>query len=462
MRRWPLVLAIAMGWLPVACGPADGGAASDPSPGPRPDILLVLLDTLRPDHLELYGRDRTTAPFLAQLGARGTVFERAHSTSGWTPPSTASALTGLYPERHGVLHGLDTDKETARKVAAGEVALLEVPTLPPGQPTLAELLSAAGYRTFGVATNVHINTLVGYQRGFDRFQLHADADADRVLQQLDAWGPELAGDGPRFLYLHLNDVHRPHDQRLPWYQPVDDQRADLVESYDSEISWLDSRLAQLFEAQPWLQDAVVCVVSDHGEGFGERFAGVATGEHGFYGHGPNLNWVVNRCVFLLHGPGVPALRVDRNVSLVDVLPTLLELAGVDAPSDLDGLSLLPLLTEADADTRAELFDARPLFAHRKQRRGIEGQPMWAVMQGRWKLVHDEFTGTTALYDTVADGHEQHDLAAAQPERVAQMLSLRASHAARGSLGPGQVDVTLDEHLLQALRELGYAGDDDRH
>jgi len=442
--RLLLVLALFATW---GCEPSEDTAR-------QPDVVLVLLDTLRPDHLELLGYEHETAPFLTELGTSGAVFERAFSTSAWTPPATASLVTGLYPERHGVVHGFEIDADVMEQIEQGLVASVPVVPLPSQHPTLAERFREAGYATFGVATNVHVNEYVGYGRGFDRFELQRDADAGQAAELLAGFLAEAADDRPRFVSLHLNDVHRPYHKRAPWYAPRSGRLGNLVAAYDSEISFVDSQLRAMHDRFGWAENTLLCVVSDHGEGFGES---------GLVGHGPSLSWVVNRCLMIFSGQGVPPGRIEANVSLVDVTPTLLELAGLSPATGLDGISLVPLL-DSQRRAAAEATSAtRPLFAQRRHRRKTRDRFLWSVVQGRWKLVHDELGNTTTLYDMAADAAEQHDLFDSEPAKVSDLRALHQAHAS-GTVAPsdGPTDVELDAELLSHLQALGYAGNDDEH
>jgi arylsulfatase A-like enzyme len=416
-------------------------------------VVLVLVDTLRPDHLELFGYPVDTAPFIAQLGARGLVFDRALSTSGWTPPATASVVTGLYPERHGVVSGIAADDHVAELVKRGESTAIPIVRLPTEYPTLAERFHAAGYATYGVVANVHINPVAGHARGFDRFELHRDADARQLAEVLAGFLAGAEDHRPRFVYLHLMDVHPPYRERSSRYAPRPGALGKREAAYDGAISFADEALRDMYERFGWAERTVLCVVSDHGEGFGEG---------GLVGHGPSLSWVVNRCVMMFAGTGVAPGRVQATVSLVDVAPTLLELAGQPPPEGLDGRSLLPL---ADPSRRAAAEAeavARPTFAHRRHRPPILHRVLWSVALGRWKLIHDEVDGRSRLYDMDADPHEEHDVSATSPTVVSQLTELRRVQASRGVAGGGgEVELQPDAELLEHLRALGYAGDDDR-
>lgn len=407
----------------------------------RPDVVLILIDTLRPDHLDLYGYEKPTAPFLNKVGEGGTVFTRAFSTSSWTPPSTASLFTGLYPTRHGMIDGMMADKQLERLAAEGGSAKIRVPSLPAQVPTIAENFKAAGYGTFGLTTNLHITKFLGFDRGFDRFECRRQDSAEQVSQALTAWEAEIQSAEPSFLYLHLNDVHRPYDIHEPLYVPSDVPRADSLSRYDSEIRYLDGWIENLWQRFDW-DNAIVCIVSDHGEAFGE---------HGLDGHGTSLYDVVNRIAMVFHGPGIDSRRTSAGASLIDVLPTLLELADIRAAQDLDGLSLVPAL-------RGEGFEERSLFAHR----GRVGEPdqHWSVIKDNWKLVQDRTLGTTQLFDLESDPGEERDLFEREVERAEQLGALLEQfRATRADSARNSAEVSVDSDLLDELRLLGYAGDD---
>jgi arylsulfatase A-like enzyme len=203
--------------IPVACGGSGGqrGRHSVPRQSVearlrRPNVVLVVADTLRADHLPFYGYARETAPFLARLAASGAVFEQAASTSSWTAPATASLLTGLYPPQHGVVLGLRATRRMRRTQPT-----LELNRIPGAVTTLAELLHDAGYRTFGVADNITVCRELGFADGFDRWQTLPYAGAAAVADQILAWAADLAAARPYFLYVHLMDPHHPLHARAP-------------------------------------------------------------------------------------------------------------------------------------------------------------------------------------------------------------------------------------------------------
>jgi len=432
---------------------AAGGCGAGPEDAPRPNVVVITIDTLRPDHLGFAGASRDTAPFLAELAATGTVFDRAFSTSSWTAPATASLFTGLYPQRHGVVRGFFAQFQQE----GGATEQLELHPLPRDRRTLPEVFHEAGYATFGLATNLNICREFGFDRGFDRFENLGDVPAGEVFARLAAWKEELAAEQPWFLYLHLNDVHWPYEEHAPWYVPGPDLRSRRASAYDSEISALDAALRRFFVDQALGDETLVAVVSDHGEEFRE---------HERWFHGFSLYRELTQVLFLLHAPalGVPARRVEANVGLVDVLPTLAELAGVEGAPAGNGRSLVPLLREPEeADPFAAQLAERPLYAHRLNQGRDLREELWAVTKGSWKLIEyvdAQGTSRRALFDLDHDRLDQHPLAPeARPEVAAELGALLDEYVARGTDVHGAAaTIELDPELRRKLEALGYAGD----
>jgi arylsulfatase A-like enzyme len=307
---------------------------------PRPplNVVVVVVDTLRQDHLPTYGYGRDTAPFLAGLARRGVVLDGI-SPASWTKPATASILTGLHPVTHQALDRQDRLPEQAK--------------------TLAEILRGAGYRTLAASANGWVSPTFGFQKGFDEFLLDEEEnvrarDLNRQLLPKLQRLPE-----PFFLYVHYIDPHAPYAPRVDWrgeplpasVHPVlpDDfdathvraRPADLlrraVDLYDGEIRGADMGLAELVGAlrgRGLLGRTLLVVTADHGEEFEE---------HGRMSHGQTLYGEVVRVPLIFSGLGVHGggARLGR-ASLIDIVPTLLDLVDVPSgqrPSHLDGVSL---------------------------------------------------------------------------------------------------------------------------
>lgn len=455
---------LAVACCALACGPS-GSAGSEPpdaevAEGPLPDIVLIVIDTLRRDFLDLYGHESetgSTAPFLAELAGRAAVFERGHSTSSWTAPATASVFTGLYPNEHGVVVGFRARNNALQAAEAGEVERLELVALPHGWRTLPEQLAAAGYATFGIATNINIGSQLGFDRGFERFEQAYRARAEEVVASALGWRAELqAGERPYFLYLHFNDVHQPYEGRPEFgYLPGDEPLADSIAAYESEIRYVDHWLGVLFGEMGWTAEgsrpAAVMLVSDHGEEFMD---------HGHLGHRYTLHAEVNDVLMLLAASGVRGgTRVDAPASLIDVAPTLLAAAGLPAPEGTSGRSLLALARDQQPDP-----GARSLFAHRVRGSASdpvdERKPLWAVIDGPWKLVHNEEQASDELFDVASDPREARNLAAAELDVVERLRAELDSFRRAAVLREGEgVEVLLEPELLRELEALGYTGHD---
>ena len=476
--RVPAVLAALAPLLGAACSGEREGPGPEASAGraaERPNIVLVTLDTLRSDRTDPYGFAGDTTPFLSELASRGTVFERAFSTSSWTAPSTASIFTGLYPNEHGVIAGFRAHAKLEDNASPEDEAGLELPRstatvhermqlvrLPESRATLVEHLAGAGYATFGIATNLNIGSELGFDRGYDEFERMYLSPAAEVAERVFAWRSRLEAAQPYFLYLHLNDAHMPYEGRVDFGYGggnATDEGAgpgvgvdDDLARYDSEIRYLDHWLGEMYRELGWAEDTALMIVSDHGEEFRD---------HGRTGHRYSLYAELNDVLMILAGPGIDARRVDdHNVSLIDVLPTLLDVADLAAPEGASGGSLIPLAR----GERPDLDPDRPVFAHRIRGGAteplLERPPLWAVVAGHWKLIENGEDETVELYDTEADPLEQRDLAEERPEVVERLRAvLRGFTAGAVRHQGGDVQIDVDDELLRRLEELGYAGHD---
>lgn len=423
--------------VPVACHP---GRPRDP----RPSVILVSVDTLRADHVGLYGYSRDTTPFLDRWARQGAVFEHAFSPVSWTLPAHMSMLTGLYPVQHGVLEE--------------EVALA------PEVPLLAERLQEAGFQTVGLYFPGWVHERHGFARGFDVFRSHLDAEeaADHVEEELARLQPEE----PLFLFLHLFDVHSapftpgaravyespaPFQElfmagaieRLPdvsmqelWESDrklLPDERDALIALYDGGIRYVDTKLEAIFAGlarSGWLDGALVIVTADHGEALGLR--GRLQGHGGFWQDGLHVPLVLRDPRGALAG-----LRIREPVSLVDLVPTVLEAVGLRGDPGLGGRSLL-----------GPLPPDRVLTGSRPPREYVVRWPE-KIMRG----MHGRYIGV----DLERDPGEQHPVFVAS-ERFVELRQVGL---------PGQATLhfpvaipSLAPAEQEALRALGYGGESD--
>jgi arylsulfatase A-like enzyme len=341
-----------LGCVP-ACGPT---AATDP----RPNILLITVDTLRADHLGTYGYPLETSPAIDAIANQGIRFDRAIAAASTTAPAHASIMTSLYTREHSI-----GPNNGGTKLINGT--------------TLAEEFKHAGYATGAFVGNIMLQPRTGFDRGFDLFdgdlrepetnrefifERTADETTERALQWLDT-----IGDQPFFLWVHYQDPHGPYTppqefaERLrvppapnekplrvlpsesgwggiPSYQAL--QGISLPSEYESlyagEILYADffiGKLVESVEAHEPRRDAVILLTADHGESLGEMDRWF---EHGFSTM-PQLAHVP----FILKAPGLAPGNRDETVSHVDVLPTLLELAGLPIPAATSGSPLGPIV-----------------------------------------------------------------------------------------------------------------------
>ena len=462
-------------------------AAKVPHSAPKPDmpdVVLVVLDTLRADHLGAYGYPRPTSPHIDALARQSVVFEHDTSAAPWTAASIASLMTGLYPS----VHGLDSGPRwgPGQHSAGGHLPFQLQSALGSSQLTLAEILRRHGYRAAGFVSNIYVNSIFGFAQGFDVYDdEHAEYSKEvakikrrgaetnrRVFAWLDGKPPE-----PFFLFVHYNDAHWPYVPPAPYGEDfvkdyhgsltpekttsvVETQgrpakglsKADLdylVGLYDGEIQYLDSQVGRLLEkidAHPRKRDLLLILTADHGEEFLD---------HGSTSHGYTLYEEMLHVPLIVHFPGhLRARRVAAPVRSIDVLPTILDLAGIDTDGiSLQGGSLAPL---ARAETTRGPELAFSEAAYKGDQKAIRSR-------SGLKLIRDEEAGTTQLFDLAHDPHEREDLWSDKSRRDPQLLSALAAQegsntklaqALSGGDGASK-QVVLDEKTKRQLKALGY-------
>ncbi len=326
-------------------------AACSRTPQRPPDVYVLLVDTLRADHLSTYGYKRPTSAALDHFAQSALVFTNVIAPSSWTLPSVGSVLTASYPTVHGLRAHGGQSPETVRG-------------LRPGVVTIAEALQRSGYYTAAVIANIWLrkSNITGADRGFMQYEVIGNAHADevnRVAQQILEQHP----DTPVFLYLHYMEPHPPYaaadlppsilgpveggERRIPdgqvaparhmvkrdkWADDEGHTLGEIVDAYDRTIYQWDQSFGRLVD---WLREhgrldrSWISVVADHGE---EIF------EHGGWGHGTALFNEQMKVPWVLRGPGGrPTGRSAAPVSLIDVAPTMLAAAGVATPPTMIGL-----------------------------------------------------------------------------------------------------------------------------
>jgi arylsulfatase A-like enzyme len=404
--------------------------------------VLIVIDTLRADHLPFGGYERNTAPFLSELAAQGIVFESAHSPSAWTAPATASIITSLYPLQHGVLTGL---------LATDELKI-DLNRIPSDVETMGEVFKSNGYATFAVADNLNICEGEGFHQGFDYFQTFRYAAADAVNRQVLAWKNQISDSGPSFLYLHYMDPHAPYHKRAPWYREPERPELTKIEAYDSEIGYLDAKIRELGDALGWDEHTVIVVTSDHGE---------ELGDHGNTGHGHTLYGELIDVPLVFRAPALlPTGRVvSRRVSTMDILPTLVELLDLDARMKHEGRSLMTLL-----EGQTPGAEARTIYSHLldRQRDDPPGPlVIKSLIHGDWKLIvrgplSEPAALVYRLYDLKQDPAEHRDIASVHQDRIDSLRRAIEELEARAKPFAGETKpFEISPESRERLKTLGY-------
>lgn len=451
-------------------------------PKVRPNIVLISVDSLRPDHLGSYGYGRPTSPAMDQLAAQGVLFEVATSSSSWTLPAHASLFTGLPDFVHGV------DRSSRQLI--------------PDRRTLAEAMSAAGYRTVGIWSGPLLDPQFGFDQGFEAYWSHRqtpDEPKDQrnwnlahVLSHQDITGPAILSkvdaalavddDRPLFLFVHLWDPHydfiapQPYgsmfaskdytgtldgqnlaallDQESSAFSSDDVQQ--LIDLYDGEVAWTDHQIGRILaglEARGLTDETAVVVTSDHGEEFFE---------HGSFGHKLSLFDASIRIPLLMRYPGrfEPGTRIATPVRSIDIAPTLLEWAEAEPLPEILGQSLQPLLDgELNPSPRVAVME----LADEK----IPEKSLFALRTEGWKLVaRGAQRQQLELFDLEAGPDEKANVYgiddALTQEAEAQLRTtlgeleaMRLLHA-QPQLGSGRLPEDLERQLL-ALGYISEAG-----
>jgi len=363
----------------------------------RDNVVIVSIDAVRPDHVGAWGYRRPTTPNLDRLAASGTRFAWAFTSVPTTRPAITSLLTGRHPSTFQWIRRLKL-----RWRESGGVGL-------------AEALAGAGYDTAAIACCDRFAAAEHELAGFHtidtspvaRLESRAgQANSDLVAEAAVRWlKKHRAGQRPFFLWMHFIDPHAPY-QVPPGGTRFGDRNVDL---YDAEVSFADRSLGAVLAALDRFalaSSTMVVVVSDHGEEFDE---------HGARFHSRSLYNQVARILFLVRLPGARPQVVTTPVSIVDVMPTVLDLVGVDGPGGMNGRSLAPALRAGSEPP------ARPVLMEVYPMENIE-RDLYAVVADRHKVVWDREANAWSLF-SLDDPDDREDLAAAEPDRLARMRAL---------------------------------------
>lgn len=440
----------------------------------RPNVLLVVLDTVRADALSCYGNPRPTTPNIDELKVQGTLFENAYATCFWTLPSHASLFTGLYPSEAG--------------------ATSETNYLPDRLTTLAERLSGAGYRSGAVVRNAWLSAERGFAQGFEDFfedwRDDTGNEAEEEGEAVDlaaAWiGERVAEREKFFLFVNLNVAHLPYTPPEPyrsrfasaeWSEErveelmsieggwghlagnlaLDDEDFRLLHDlYEAEVSIADEHVGRILDTireLGVLDQTLVIVTSDHGENLGD---------HGLIDHVFSLYDSTVRVPLIVRYPGrFETGAVSELVSLVDVMPTVLSATGVEGVDF--ALAGLPL-DHPGIEARSSIFaeNGRPINGIRLLEKWFPDfdtatidHPMRMIRSSSFKLIWTADV-SAELYELEADPGELHDLSVDRTDLRNQLLSeLRSwSLGIEPRVTPKAFE-SRDDESLERLRKLGY-------
>jgi len=390
---------------------------------PGLSVLLVTIDTLRADAVGAYGNPRARTPWIDRLAREGVRFEAAHAHNVVTLPSHVNILTGRYPFEHGV-----RDNSGFR--------------VPKDTPTLAGLLKPHGFRSAGFVSAFVLDERFGLANGFDRWDSRVGGgESSRGFVIPERPGPRTVaeavrwlagGSGPSFAFVHLYEPHAP-------YEPPPAFRMPGEHPYYGEVAAADAALEPLL--RPLLERGrngrtLVILTSDHGEALGQH--GEAT--HGVFAYEPTLHVPLVIYAPSLLRPGV----VPEPVRHVDIVPTVLDVLGIDVPAGLPGRSLLPLLAGRGAgEPPRSYFEAMSTSINRRW------APLRGLRDGALKYVD---LPLPELYDLGADPGETNNLAATRPQELERL------RAGLGTLRAGERGVASareNPETLERLRALGY-------
>ncbi|MBN2311545.1 MAG: sulfatase, partial [Candidatus Hydrogenedentes bacterium] len=496
-RKWKrgralrIALAAALLVAPAVQGPLRArvdGAAREPA---GPNILFVTCDALRAQSCSPYGGP-ASMPALESVAAGGVLFARGYSLCPWTTPSMFSLFASTYPP--------SLTPGNSREQWRDEMASY---TFAPGVTTLAEVLAGKGYATAAFVGNPLLSDPNGILRGFQysasfdpHIPLHAGpldvipylknallavapglvpwrpVDSSRILTRYALDFLDKHRGQSVFLWIHYMDPHEPYDPPAAyrdmegawplfcpaapyWNTPQQDDAGDIAVDeadrpfvqhlYEGEVRYVDACFGEVLARLDALEVAgrtYVCFTADHGE---------ELWEHGRFGHGQSLYDELVHVPLVFGGPGLAARRIDAPVSGVDVMPTLAELAGVEAPEEWRGVSLAPVLRDAAAAPAG-----RPCFAQATNRYSWPEVYRVAVEPDR-KLIHGMLADSAELYDIARDPEERRNLAGgegAEAERLRGMLEAWAE-SFDAFLDVADVDEDRRQELLEQLESMGY-------
>ena len=459
------------------------------------NVIIILVDCLRADHLGCYGYSKATSFSIDRLADTGVIFENCIAPSSWTIPSVVSLFTGVYPQQHGMN-------------SFG-------PLLPDGLTNLQEGMQQSGMTTAAFITNDYLKHRLGYGKGFSYYYdhyleqtfmeyvasrlfffnaflhfknnilylrsvdpggarwwsmgippfNHEKRSAERVTDDVIQWMSAHHAQ-PFYIYLHYMDVHSPYD--TIWYSLFDrdqydaqDEKGKLINTYDGRIAYVDQQVRRIWQTLEKLgiaDQTLVIVTADHGE---ELY------DHGGIGHCTTLYEELIRVPLIVVHPSGEGRRIHTQVRLIDLPPTILDFLGLPVPAHMRGNSLASVLTDA-----GQLPPPAPALSYttrgRKSLKTEEGRTLWeqkvwnqGIVQeslrtdNDWKIIQGD-DGNTELYNLKEDGRENKNLQGVERSKVTDLQKkLKEELSGLPGFIPKEEKLELSPDARNKLKALGY-------
>lgn len=425
--------------------------------GKRPNIILIVIDTLRADYVSCYGYKYITTPNIDRLAHQGHRFCNAYTTMPTTLPAHASLLTSLYPTQLSV-------RRNGEKV-------------PREATTLAKILQTSGYSTAAFVSSYSLHKPYGLNKGFQTYDdtgRRIEQSAARTLSKVTVWLQNHNNTKPFFLFVHFMDPHTFYhapevfrkrfgaiDKRLPPErqfvknpgQFTSELVSKTIAAYDAEIAYADWAVGKLmFELERLGMDKHTLVVftSDHGESLNELIPRYSYAfDHGefLYAHQLHIPLVI-------HAPRIVSLGQERvhtiTVSIIDIMPTILEILGIEPPSFMRGSSLLSVI-QGKQVSQGSVFSERP--SHAGMLKPYLSGEAYSIIENKWHLISST-NGDDELYNLVDDAGEIHNLK--QERKTVQLLASKLKSKfedIKPLFGPSEIEN--DKEAIERLRSLGY-------
>jgi arylsulfatase A-like enzyme len=419
------------------------------------NVILIVLDALRADHLSCYGYHRKTTPHLDALAAEGTMFEKAFAPLPMTQPSLASMFTSLYPQSHGIKRN--------------DLALS------PKADTMAEILHRGGWDTAAVTGASNLDSVFGFAQGFQFYEDSLGRKIDPVIKAVDRmkrwerraeevnriafhWLDRHNSKKPFFLFLHYYDPHKPYHPPPPFdslYDQGSDEKTKINALYDGEVTYLDQQLGLLFQKlqkMGVLQKTLLIVTADHGEGLGD---------HNWQGHIWKIYDEAVHVPLIIHGPEIPAGKKITGLNEnIDLLPGLLEYLNLPLQKTFQGKSFLRSINSSEKLRDAVLLEkAKPPWNFRQLEPDWEKFPyaQWAYRTETEKFIWSS-DKKHEFYDLTKDPGELHNLFPSERERAMRLFKRGfeyRSQFGKFALGIRPVRTEKDNNPDEALKALGY-------